>query len=147
MEDNLVNNEHKFEYIACEIHANYTNKFSNPTYSEELPEELQRLGISYDLWYQFIIEANEQVKFQWWPNIIFWSFLCGIPIFCYNQHHKVVSEKMEKLCEKWNKSGTLPDGLSLRYDLRIKKFYIGGGEVTRLTELDTWHNIIFMASN
>jgi hypothetical protein len=146
MEDNIDNNEHKYEYIACEIHVNYTDKLSNPSYSHELPEELANLGMTIDVWYEFINEANEEVKYRWYPKIILWSFLCCIPMLCCNQHNKDISYRMEQFCEKWNKSGRLPNGVSIRYDIQIKKFYIGANDTVRVTNLDTWHNIIFMTT-
>ncbi len=146
MEDDLVNNEHKYQYIACEIHANYTDKLSNPTYSHELPDELANLGVTMDVWYLFINEANEELKYRWYPKNMLWLFLCCSKMFCCNQHNKDISQRMEKLCEKWNNSGNLPNGVSIRYDIQIKKFYIGGSDTVRVTNLDTWHNIFFMAT-
>ncbi len=152
MEDNLVNNEHNTAYIpgpyiACAMHVNYTDNSSNPTYSHELPQELVNLGITTDLWHQFINEANEELKFRWGPNIILSLFLCCIPIFCCNQYNKDIAHRMEIFCEKWNSSGRLPNGVSIRYDIQIKKFHIGGGDVVRATDLDTWHNLFFMANS
>ncbi len=147
MEENIVNNEHKSQYIACSIHVNHTGKFSNPTYSYELPEKLVQLGMTPELFNEFINEANEQVKLRWWPNMILWSCLCCIPIFCCNQQYKDVSHHMEQFCEKWNSSGRLPKGMKLIYDIQIKKFNIGGGGFQRMAEFDTWHNIFFMVTS
>ncbi len=147
MEDDLVNNEHKYEYIACEIHANYTDNLSNPTYSYELPEELDKLGMTIDVWYQFINEANEEVKYKSYPKNMLWLFLCWSKMFCCNQHNKDISERMEKLCEKWNNSGNLPNDVTIRYDVQIKKFYIGSSDTIRVNKLDTWHNLIFIATH
>jgi hypothetical protein len=125
------------------INANSETGFSNPEYSNTLPEELASLGMTGEVWQDFIHKANKSVKFQWGLG----SICC---FFC-NAHNKSIAKNMEKFCEDiMSGTSTLPTGVQLNYKMTTEKIIVktsvadaAGNGAT----LETYHELIFTKVN
>lgn len=135
MKEHLPNSARELATIT----ANSETGFSNPKYSDELPQALADAGMSQDSWAKFIARANEAVKFKWGIGSIFG--------FLFNSHNKKVARNMEKFSQ--DAVTLLPGGLAVSYRMVTEKKLVkthvansGGYGAT----LETYHKLIFQSS-
>jgi len=121
------------------IIANSETGFSNPEYNDSLPEELASLGMTGNVWQDFIRKANEAVKFQWGLGSIC-CFLC-------NAHNKAIAKNMEEFCEDtMSSASTLPTGVLLNYKMATEKIIVKASAADAAgngATLETYHKLIF----
>jgi hypothetical protein len=127
-----TNEKHLCAMELATITTHSETGFSDPGYTDVLPDSLAQAGMSKESWQSFIQRANNSVKFDW--NI---GTIC---CFLSNAHNKSVARNMTMFCE--DVASLLPDGVAVTYKMTTEKQIVHGHNGPGAT-LQTYHKLIF----
>lgn len=108
------------------------NGFNSPVFTDNLPKELEEVGVTQSQWTSFLKGANDAAQFQWGLGTIC-CFLC-------NQHNKDVAKKLTQFAATYKE---FPPSIKVHYEMKTEKQIVAVYPAGSGATLETFHKLIF----
>uniref|UniRef100_A0A061RYH3 Uncharacterized protein n=1 Tax=Tetraselmis sp. GSL018 TaxID=582737 RepID=A0A061RYH3_9CHLO len=126
--------------VVLKISAVSHDGIEDAKFDTAFPRDLSKYRVQPSDWTCLIEEANNVLRFDWYPRLLWWSLLCCIP-FLLDDHNKAITRRGKALVKQWNEQGRLPSMLVVHFTTeKVATTRHGSGSRKGVAE-ETLHSI------